>query len=98
MGACVSKSHASEDGTSTSRLTKFNTDSSNTNPARVLQLGPRCESYFARFGGREFYASPPVTREDLVDRTPGLAERNIEFKSKDGTVLAGVVYLMSFSS
>ena len=61
MGACASR--PSDDGASTSGSSKKSKAGkpgsvASTNPARVLNLGADAESYFARSGGRAFYASP----------------------------------------
>ena len=98
MGACASR--PSDDGASTSGSSKKSKAGkpgsvASTNPARVLNLGADAESYFARSGGRAFYASPPVSATDSVPREslPGDAvEQAVTFESADGTPLAGVVH------
>ena len=99
MGACVSSSRTSEGGTSSSRRDGQRAGSRKTkgsNPAAVLNLGTRCESYFADCGGREFYAQPPVTKQDSSpDSSPEtLTETDVTFESNDGTLLAGVLHRM----
>ena len=98
MGACASR--PSDDGASTSGSDKKSKpgkpgSGASTNPARVLDLGADAESYFARWGGRAFYASPPVSATDSVPREslPRTAvEQAVRFESADGTSLAGVVH------
>ena len=98
MGACASR--PSDDGASTSGSSKKSKAGkpgsvASTNPARVLNLGADAESYFARSGGRAFYASPPVSATDSVPRESlprDAVEQAVTFESKDGTPLAGVVH------
>jgi alpha/beta superfamily hydrolase len=98
MGACASR--PSDDGASTSGSSKKSKagkprSDASTNPARVLNLGADAESYFARSGGRAFYASPPVSATDSVPRASlprAAVEQAVTFESADGTHLAGVVH------
>ena len=98
MGACASR--PSDDGASTSGSSKKSKAGkpgsvASTNPARVLNLGADAESYFARSGGRAFYASPQVSATDSVPRESlprDAVEQAVTFESKDGTPLAGVVH------
>ena len=98
MGACASR--PSDDGASTSGSSKKSKagkpgSDASTNRARVLNLGADAESYFARSGGRAFYASPPVSATDSVPRASlprAAVEQAVTFESADGTHLAGVVH------
>ena len=98
MGACASR--PSDDGASTSGSSKKSKagkpgSDASTNPARVLNLGADAESYFARSGGRAFYASPPVSATDSVPRASlprAAVEQAVTFESADGTHLVGVVH------
>ena len=98
MGACASR--PSDNGASTSGSGKQSKAGksgfgASTNPARVLNLGADAESYFARWGGRAFYASPPVSVTDSMPREslPRTAiEQAVRFESADGTSLAGVLH------